>query len=370
MVVNCWKWLAVTALLASLFVVRTAFAEGSNGQGGAVGERSQWPCPGCFMNTPPDYDPAQPTALMVTFHGDEGDPDYIKWKLEDQVADAGMLMLSLKCPNALGCNQYDGSWWQWEAYVAGHDETWVGEQVDAVEAEYNVELQRVFLVGFSGGSSYLSWYARDFSDRFAAVAYLAGGYAPWNGQCQEPCPIPAYFLIGTNDFLLDGAQELRDYYQSCGHEVVFDLHQGIDHEIISSGLPALMTWFGSHEHLCREEPEEPEPPPGGCTEAPDCMACVSCIDVCACNGGDLQTCYDECGDPPDEGEPVDPPVNNPDDDDDGAGRRIMRSPSGCVCSTPGPPRSSPAGLLWLLAIAVAQLRARRGDRDPTEPVAT
>jgi len=357
--------------LAILLASSISFAEGSEGSGAPVGDRQNWPCPGCIMHTPAGYNPAVPTSLVVAFHGDEGDPGYIEWKLAEPVAEAGMLMLSLKCPNELGCNQVDGSWWQWEAYVSSHDATWVGAQVDAVEAEYNVELQRVFLVGFSGGSSYLSWYARDYADRYAAVAYLAGGYAPWNGMCAEPCPIPAYFLIGSQDFLLDGAEELSSYYQSCGHEVVFDLHPGVDHEIINAGVPDLMNWLGGHEHLCREEPEEPEPPAGGCTQAPDCGACVSCIDTCMCQGGDLESCYAQCDELPeneDPGETTDDGGDNvADDDGDNAGLGAV--PGGCACSTPRPSNGS-ATPLFLLALLLAPLHRRRRCTGVTGGLAT
>ena len=115
---------------------------------------------------------------------------------------------------------------------------------------------------FSGGSSYISNYGPEHSERFAGLVYLGGGYAPWDGQCRATCQIPAYFLIGTEDFLLDGARELSDHLLMCGHEVVHDEVPGVDHTIISDHLPQVMSFLAERPHPCRDEPgPDPDPPP-------------------------------------------------------------------------------------------------------------
>ena len=255
--------LVLTAL--SLLMAAPAFAEGSGGAGGSLGERANWPCQGCNVVTPPGYEHGQPTKLLVTLHGDEGDPDYIQWKLETPARNAGYLMLNLQCPRDLGCGAYEGSWWRWEAYSNQHDIEWLGRQVDAMEAEYNVDLNRIYLAGFSGGSSYLSEYPWIYTMRYAGLVYFAGGYNPgrYGYSCSDAvCKIPAYFLIGTEDFLLPGAGQIRDYLTGCGHEVEWNLVQGEEHGIIDREVPSVFAFLDARPHLCRGDPDpDPEPDP-------------------------------------------------------------------------------------------------------------
>jgi MYXO-CTERM domain-containing protein len=239
-------------------------AEGSGGSGGRTGSRSDFPCDGCLLVTPAGYDPSEPTPLLVTFHGDEGEPDYIHGSFEEPAPRAGFLLVSLRCPRDLGC---DGSWWQWEAYDSGHDFAWVGEQVDAVEAEYNVERNKIYLAGFSGGSSYLSEYLPRFSERYAGGIYLGGGYEPYDVDC-PPCDVPVVFIIGEYDFLLDGARELEGYYERCGHDVDFQLEPGTDHQIVDARLPPVLSTLADAMHPCRAPPP-PMMPDAGLPERPD-----------------------------------------------------------------------------------------------------
>jgi predicted esterase len=303
---------------------------------GSLGEREGWPCDGCSLLTPAGYNHESPTPLLITFHGDEGDPDYVRWKLEDTTMQAGFLMLNLQCPRDLGCGSYEGSWWRWEAY-GNHDNGWVGRQLDEVEAEYNVDRQRILLAGFSGGSSYLSEYPWPFTMRYAAVVYFGGGYDPHGVNCQVDCKIPAYFLIGSQDFLLDSATDLKDYLVDCGHDVTWKKIPGVDHQIISDKLGEVYTWLAEREHPCRVDPTpeadpdpSPNPDPGPDTppmtdpmmtpdgdpnsdapteptscSAPACVACSDCVSECVCRGQTQIACQRTCSpNSPDEAQPA------------------------------------------------------------------
>jgi len=248
----------LSVVLVPLLMTGTTLAEGSGGAGGRSGTVMDFPCEGCVTRIPAGYDPSVATPLLVTFHGDEGHPRYIHQAFERIVDEPGFLLVSLNCPRDLGC---EGSWWRWEAYVSSHDFEWTERQVDAVEEAYNVERQQIFLAGFSGGSSYLSEYIPRYSHRYASALYLGGGYDPHGVGCPE-CRLPIFFVVGDADFLRDSAEDLRDWYLMCTHDVDFDLVADTDHQIVRDRLPPLLERLGTMTHPCRMPPTpEPEPEP-------------------------------------------------------------------------------------------------------------
>jgi len=234
----------------------TASAEGSGGSGGAAGRRDNWPCTSCIFETPAGYDASVPTPLIVTFHGDSASIEYIHGNVQENAEARGFLVASFRCPRDLGC--WD-SWWRWED-SNGYDESWVGAQIDAIEAEYDVALEQVFLVGFSGGSSFLSDYLLDNSDRYAGGLFLGGGNP--RSRCSE-CLIPVWFIIGDQDFLLDNAERARDSWSECGNEVDWQLVPGVDHQIIDSRLPAVFDEMAERTHPCMIQPDPPGDPDAG-----------------------------------------------------------------------------------------------------------
>jgi predicted esterase len=252
-----------TLCLASARDVR---AQTSGGSGGPLGEQTDWPCPGCLFGTPLNYDPNTPAPVLVTFHGDEGSPSYIHRsyygteRARGPAFDSGLLVLSLQCPRELGCADADPdgqpSWWRWRSSTS-YDAAWVGQQVDKVQAAYDVALRNVYLASFSGGSSFLRRYAFENADRFAGAIISGGGGEPAR-QCLTTCKIPIFISIGSVDFLYDNAQQTRAYCERCGHEVNYSEHPGIDHTIIREDLPVALDWLLQRPHPCIAPP-----PPAG-----------------------------------------------------------------------------------------------------------
>jgi polyhydroxybutyrate depolymerase len=219
-----------------------------------------WPCPGCITVAPdarvdggtdaggsPD-----PRPLLVALHGDGGAVRPLVRAWQGAAAAAGVVLLAVQCPRALGCRSQ--SFWQWLA-SSDHDPAWLGAQIDAVEARFAVDRSRVFATGYSGGATYVGWWAPAHASRIAAVAHVAGG-APYRPPCPA-CKTPVLFVLGASDPMIHPfTAPLRDWYQSCGgHEIEWETIPGVTHESILGVLQAgraaqILRWLLARPLAC------------------------------------------------------------------------------------------------------------------------
>ena len=152
----------------------------------------------------------------------------------------GWAQLALQCPREQKC---DDSFWKWDG-----EPQWVFDQVAAVAAQAAIDPARVYLVGWSGGASWIGWRAQAWTAVFAAVVLHGGGIAPRD----EGCPartLPAYFLVGDKNPLHRHAIELRDALDACKADVTWDLIKGAEHDGEADALTrkkadAILDWLG------------------------------------------------------------------------------------------------------------------------------
>lgn len=170
-----------------------------------------------------------PVPLVVILHGDREHAPAAAARWRAAVKKQGWALLALECPTDLGC---EDSWWKWNG-----DPAWIGNQIDAVAKRRAIDPERVYLVGWSGGASYIGYRARAWSSRFAAVVFHGGGMAPAESECPDPA-LPAYFLVGDRNPLHRLAKELRGYFDGCKQDVTWDLVKGGDHGREESALTA------------------------------------------------------------------------------------------------------------------------------------
>ncbi len=226
---------------------------GSGGSGGAPGTQTGWPCTRCLTTVPASYDASVPTPLVIALHGDEGRPKATHgiWKRAAQ--EKGFILVSPECPRSLGCK---GRWGDgtWHRGGTAASIAWLDAQIDAVEAAYNIDRSRVYLVGGSRGAVFVGFFADAFAPRFAAVAMYGGGYSSFANRCAA-CAVPAYVLVGDNDFLLDIAMKARDWFRDCGSEVELDTLPGVDHRGIGKAImkgkaSTILEWFRARPNAC------------------------------------------------------------------------------------------------------------------------
>jgi poly(3-hydroxybutyrate) depolymerase len=177
------------------------------------------PCSGCTLDVASAS--TDPVPLVVVLHGDtdNGRERATKWRAA--VMQRGWALLSLDCPEQLGCS--DGSWYKWR-----HDPGWVREQVREVVARTRIDTSRIYLVGWSGGATFIGKHLDEWPRMFAATVIHGGGVPPKSSECPSRA-FPAYFLVGDKNPAHGGAKRLRAYFESCGQDVRWDLLPGANH---------------------------------------------------------------------------------------------------------------------------------------------
>lgn len=128
-------------------------------------------------------------------------------------------LLAPPCPEDLGCDSK--SFWRW-----GGDPAWLADLVDRAAAAYSIDPERVSLVGWSGGATYLGAHMAALPDRFNA-AVLVGGGSP-NAHCAA-APLPIFMLQGDRNPLHRLAVALHRRLVECHHDVTWQLVRRADH---------------------------------------------------------------------------------------------------------------------------------------------
>jgi predicted esterase len=210
-----------------------------------------WPCKGCVTFAPTSDGSARP--LLIALHGDDGGTGKLFRALRPACEHERVILVSLRCPVDLGCRT---SYWQWHG-TSTHDPGWIHAQIAAAQARFAVDPARIYAAGYSGGATYLGWYAPTFPLEFAAIAHIAGGM-PWGTPCPT-CKVPVFFTLGAADpMLVPYTRPLREYYEACGgHEIVWQTLPGVTHDGIIPTVQAgkgkeILAWLLAHHAACND----------------------------------------------------------------------------------------------------------------------
>ncbi len=109
-------------------------------------------------------------------------------------------------------------------YVGSQDDLdYFDAALDAVEAAWTVDRNRIHLVGWGEGGRIALYLAQAFSERVASVIDFAGP-SPWSGDPPPlpwPRPVPAMFIHGPADGLvpLSSVEEAAAVFEEAGAPV-------------------------------------------------------------------------------------------------------------------------------------------------------
>ena len=197
-------WTIVVAALVmagQLWQPPAARALGSCGTGGSPGSTSLVQFEGSlyYVTTPAILDPNQELPLIIGLHGDEGDPAASVNNSWRAVPDGRFIFVAPKAPTA------SGSWY--EPNEIAQTQEWFDSMLRQLLGQYNIDLDRIYAWGLSGGAEFLAYHGLGrLQNVLAGIQYNMGGnYWGWflGGQPRRTgiCKIPARF--STFDGLAD-----------------------------------------------------------------------------------------------------------------------------------------------------------------------
>lgn len=168
------------------------------------------PCEGCTLDVP---ESKKPMPLLVVLHGDHetAAAATARWKVAALAR--GWAVLGIQCPEKLkACRM--GQW-----YMFNPKPRWIEDFVATVEKQHSIDPDRIYLAGWSGGSTYIGMHAHEWK-KFAAVVFHGGGRKPPTSRC--PDNLGAYFLMASSNYFLKYTKMLSTYWKDCKQERVWD----------------------------------------------------------------------------------------------------------------------------------------------------
>jgi len=154
--------------------------------------------------------------LVVVLHGDREKASTAAARWRAQVKARGWALFAPACPTDKGCKD---SFWKWDG-----DPSWLLDKIAAVREQH--ALGHIYLIGWSGGATYLGWHAQAWAGTASALVFHGGGAAPSDDTCVT---MPAYFLVGNKNPLHHLATALRGYFDACKQDVEWDLVKDGNH---------------------------------------------------------------------------------------------------------------------------------------------
>ena len=153
---------------------------------------------------PSSYAKSKPAPLVLAFHGGGGTGrKMMKSSGFNPVADKhGFLVLY---PDGIGKSWNDlrdgGGLRSVKARRKGIDDVgFVGALLDRIEKDYAIDRKRIYATGISNGAMLSQALAARLSDRFAAIAPVAGGMAiPISKDFDPSSPVSVMVVQGTED---------------------------------------------------------------------------------------------------------------------------------------------------------------------------
>jgi polyhydroxybutyrate depolymerase len=156
------------------------------------------------LYAPPTLSPSAPAALVLVFHGGEGDGASAERLTRfDDLADRDRFLVVY--PDGVGKHWNDGRAVQaFESVREGVDDVaFVDALIEAVSREFRVDADRVFATGISNGGIFSNFLGARLASRIAAIAPVAGTLAePARSDFRPAHPVSVLLVSGTDDALV------------------------------------------------------------------------------------------------------------------------------------------------------------------------
>ena len=152
-----------------------------------------------LIHIPNSYDTTKSVPIMLNFHGFGGSAsDYMQEADMRSLAEADTFILIY--PQGSYLNGFS----HWNACPIGGDNksdaddfSFVEDIIDEISSQYNIDMERIYAVGYSNGGMLAYGLANYKSDLIAAVASVSGAMLDCIGNTSHPMPV--IHLHGTSD---------------------------------------------------------------------------------------------------------------------------------------------------------------------------
>ncbi|CAN5886261.1 PHB depolymerase family esterase [soil metagenome] len=163
------------------------------------------------VHVPDVYDGRKPLPMVLVLHGSGGSGaeflDKAGWAREAE--QSGFLVMApdalperprLDSNPLLNPRRWNSGQLKQGPRTRIDDATALVEMIDLIGRFWRIDRDRIFAVGHSNGGSMAFRLAVEHSERFAAIASVAG--IPWQPELAPARPLPTFFLMGTADPIL------------------------------------------------------------------------------------------------------------------------------------------------------------------------
>jgi polyhydroxybutyrate depolymerase len=145
-----------------------------------------------LLHVPPTYEPGEPAALVLVFHGAGiGAGRFVDYSRFSKVADReGFLIVYPE-----GLDEV------WNPSPGSRDVQFIRDLIDHLQRRCHVNPDRIYASGHSNRGGMVHRLACELADRIAAIGTISGAY-----QSSEPCspsrPMPVFAIHGTADSIV------------------------------------------------------------------------------------------------------------------------------------------------------------------------
>jgi predicted esterase len=134
------------------------------------------------------------------------------------------------------------------ARVTEYSEQDVMNVLEMVRAEFNIDDDRIYLMGHSQGGGGARHIAEKYSSIWAGVALIAPALFDAELSAESSIlDIPVIVAVGDQDSLITSAKAFSEQLDALGATARYEEYAGIDHgTIIMTSMPEVFEFFGEH----------------------------------------------------------------------------------------------------------------------------
>ena len=177
-----------------------------------------------LIHIPNSYDTTKSVPIVMNFHG-------FSQSVSDYIIEADMRSLAESDTFILIYPQgsYLNGFSHWNACPNGGDNKsdvddfgFVEDLIEEISSQYNVDMDRIYAVGYSNGGMLAYGLANYKSDLIAAVASVSGAMLDCIGNTSHPMPV--LHLHGTDDYVLpyNGDKGFNSVQNTLDHWIDFN----------------------------------------------------------------------------------------------------------------------------------------------------